>query len=161
MEDICTLMYMVKRATATGLRKHLFAALDDVENGDTVIVTRRGKPVATLTGAQAADLRPEPDQAALRTFCQKHRIRELSLFGSILRSDFGPSSDVDVLFDPERGKTYPHLEYLDMEDELGAIFGRRVDLVNRRVLLQHENEIRRHEILSTAKAIVTMKANAA
>ena len=54
MEDICTLMYMVKRATATGLRKHLFAALADVENGDTVIVTRRGKPVATLTGAQAA-----------------------------------------------------------------------------------------------------------
>jgi predicted nucleotidyltransferase len=48
-----------------------------------------------------------------------------------------------------------------MEDELGAIFGRRVDLVNRRVLLQHENGIRRHEILSTAKAIVTMKANAA
>lgn len=65
---------------------------------------------------------------------------------------------MDVLFDPERRKIYSHLEYLDMEAELGALFGRRVDIVNRRVLLGHDNDLRRNEILSTARPLVTMKA---
>jgi hypothetical protein len=60
-------------------------------------------------------------------FCQRHHIRKLALFGSVLREDFGPSSDVDVLveFDPEY---VPGLAFFEMEAELSRILGREVDL---------------------------------
>ena len=59
-------------------------------------------------------------------FCRRHHIRNLSLFGSVLRDDFGPSSDVDVLVEFEPGKT-PGLKFFAMQDELSGILGRRVD----------------------------------
>ncbi len=65
----------------------------------------------------------------LEAFCRRHHIRRLSLFGSVLRPDFGPDSDVDVLveFEPGRGPGYFGL--FDMEEELSAILdGRRVDI---------------------------------
>ena len=65
------------------------------------------------------------DEIAL--FCRRHRIRRLSLFGSILREDFGPDSDVDVLVEFEPGAT-PGLAFFAMQDELTEIFGRKVDL---------------------------------
>lgn len=67
-------------------------------------------------------------------FCRRHGIAELSLFGSVLRDDFGPASDVDVLveFAPERTPGYFGL--MEMEDELVAAVGRRVDLVSKRGL---------------------------
>ena len=67
-------------------------------------------------------------QDELRRFCQRHHIRRLSLFGSVLRDDFGPDSDVDVLveFDPEH---VPGWEFIDMQDELSEILGRPVDLL--------------------------------
>ncbi len=63
----------------------------------------------------------------LRRFCQHHRIRRLSFLGSVLRDDFGPESDVDVLveFDPEH---VPGLAFFSMEEELSTILGRPVDL---------------------------------
>ena len=66
-------------------------------------------------------------QDELRRFCQRHHIRRLSLFGSVLRDDFGPDSDVDVLveFDPEH---VPGLAFFSMEEELSTILGRPVDL---------------------------------
>lgn len=60
-------------------------------------------------------------------FCRRYRIRRLSLFGSILREDFGPESDVDVLVEFEPGAT-PGLAFFTMQVELTAIFGRKVDL---------------------------------
>jgi predicted nucleotidyltransferase len=60
-------------------------------------------------------------------FCRKHGIRKLSLFGSILRDDFGPDSDVDVLVDFAPGRT-PGLAFFAMQDELGRLLGRNVDL---------------------------------
>ncbi len=63
-------------------------------------------------------------------FCQKHHIRRLSLFGSVLRDDFRPESDIDVLveFDPAHGPTFFTL--YDMEEELSGILGgRKIDLV--------------------------------
>jgi predicted nucleotidyltransferase len=63
----------------------------------------------------------------LAAFCQQHKIRRLSLFGSILRDDFGPDSDVDVLVEFEPGAT-PGLAFFGMQDELTAIVGRKVDL---------------------------------
>jgi predicted nucleotidyltransferase len=60
-------------------------------------------------------------------FCEKHRIRKLSLFGSVLREDFTRRSDVDVLVEFEEGAT-PGFEFFDMQDELGRILRRKVDL---------------------------------
>ena len=64
---------------------------------------------------------------AIATFCQRHSIRRLSLFGSILRDDFGPQSDVDVLVEFEPGHV-PGLAFFAMQDELTALFGHKVDL---------------------------------
>jgi len=67
------------------------------------------------------------DQHELAAFCIRHHIRKLSLFGSVLRDDFGPESDVDVLveFEPDH---IPGLAFLDMEAELGRMLGHKVDL---------------------------------
>jgi len=83
-------------------------------------------------------------------FCRKWKIREFSLFGSVLRDDFRPDSDVDVLveFQPDHG--WGLYDVVDMEDELQTLFGRRVDLVMKGGL---RNPIRRREILSTRQVV--------
>ena len=65
---------------------------------------------------------------AIAEFCKRNHIRKLSLFGSILRDDFGPESDVDVLVEFEEGKT-PGLAYFTMQDELSELLRRPVDLL--------------------------------
>ena len=60
-------------------------------------------------------------------FCRRHHIRRLSLFGSVLRSDFRPDSDVDVLVEFEPGYV-PGLAFFGMEEELSQILDRKVDL---------------------------------
>jgi predicted nucleotidyltransferase len=60
-------------------------------------------------------------------FCRRHSVRSFALFGSVLRDDFGPESDIDVLVEFEPGKT-PGLAFFGMQDELSERFGRRVDL---------------------------------
>jgi hypothetical protein len=64
---------------------------------------------------------------AIASFCQRHHIRRLSLFGSILRDDFRPESDVDVLVEFEPGQT-PGLAFFAMQDELTELLGHKVDL---------------------------------
>ena len=66
-------------------------------------------------------------QDAIRDFCRRHHIRKFSIFGSALRPDFGPDSDVDVLVEFEEGHT-PGLDFFEMEIELSEILGRTVDL---------------------------------
>ncbi|MFZ1199912.1 MAG: nucleotidyltransferase family protein [Desulfobacterales bacterium] len=61
-------------------------------------------------------------------FCKRHRIRKLSLFGSVLRGDFGPESDVDVLVEFEPGTIMGLITLSGLELELGEIIGRKVDL---------------------------------
>ncbi|MEW5941278.1 MAG: nucleotidyltransferase family protein [Chloroflexota bacterium] len=63
----------------------------------------------------------------LAEFCKKNHIRKLAFFGSVLRDDFGPHSDVDVLVEFEEGKT-PGLAFFGMQAELSAILERKVDL---------------------------------
>ena len=67
------------------------------------------------------------DRERIAEFCRRNDIRRLALFGSVLRDDFTPESDVDVLveFEPGHG---PGLAFFDMQDELSAILGRKVDL---------------------------------
>jgi predicted nucleotidyltransferase len=77
------------------------------------------------------------DLGKLTEFCRKRHIRRLSFFGSVLREDFAPESDVDVLIEFMAGHT-PGLEIVDIEEELSALLGdRRVDLVNPKYLNPH------------------------
>lgn len=87
---------------------------------------------------------------ALSAFCRRWQVQELSLFGSVLRSDFRPDSDVDLLvtFKPEAHHDFE--AWCAMEDELRAIFGREVDLVERRQIV---NPFRRYEILRTKRVV--------
>lgn len=64
----------------------------------------------------------------IREFCERNSIARMSIFGSALRDDFGPDSDIDVLvvFIPGRA---PGLRFISMQDELSALLGRRVDLL--------------------------------
>src|SRR5213593_1698900 len=66
------------------------------------------------------------DRERIAAFCRRHHIRRLALFGSVLRDDFGPSSDVDVLVEFEPGRV-PGLRFFGMQEELSRILGRRVD----------------------------------
>ena len=97
------------------------------------------------------------EQDKIEDFCRRWKIRELSLFGSVLRNDFSPDSDIDVLADffPEAG--WGLLEHVQMQKELKDIFGRNVDLVSRRGLVRSENWIRKREILETAEILYAAK----
>ena len=65
---------------------------------------------------------------AIIAFCEKYPIRKLSLFGSVLRDDFRPDSDVDVLVEFEPGARISSFDLATMEIELGALIGRKIDL---------------------------------
>ncbi len=84
-------------------------------------------------------------------FCRKWKIVELSLFGSVLRDDFGPDSDVDVLVDFEKGAPWDAFDLPYMQDELSRLFrGRTIDFVESRGL---QNPFRRHRILGSRKVL--------
>ncbi len=83
-------------------------------------------------------------------FCRKWKVTELALFGSVLRDDFRPESDVDVLVTFSPDAPWSLWDWPDMTDELQAIFGREVDLLEKDAL---RNPFRRHTILSTRQVI--------
>jgi predicted nucleotidyltransferase len=85
------------------------------------------------------------DRARIEEFCRKWGIVELSLFGSALGEDFGPESDVDVLVQLKADAPWDAFHWVDMIEELRAIFGRDVDLVEKTAI---RNPFRRHHILS-------------
>lgn len=85
----------------------------------------------------------------LSALCARRHIRRLSLFGSALRADFRPESDVDMLIEFEAGHT-PGLEFVTIEDELSALCGgHRVDLVNPKYL----NRRLKDRVLAEAQVI--------
>ena len=94
---------------------------------------------------------------AIREFCAKWKIRELSVFGSILRDDFGPTSDVDFLADFDETADWDLFDHLDMEEELSSLVERPVDIVTRRSVESSENRYRRTSILSTAEPILARR----
>lgn len=95
----------------------------------------------------------EVPREKIAEFCRKWRVSELALFGSVLRDDFRPDSDVDVLltFEPDAGISL--FDYVDIEDELAEILGRRVDLVSRSVVESSNNPFRRRGILGSAHTV--------
>ena len=94
--------------------------------------------------------RIEFDHDRIAEFCRKWRIAELALFGSVLRDDFGPESDVDVLVSFVTGGGIRFDNRVEMLDALSAIFGREVDLVDKKTI---RNPFRRHSILTTKEVI--------
>ncbi len=86
-------------------------------------------------------------------FCKRWNISELAIFGSALRADFRPESDVDVLvsFAPQAHITL--FDMVHMQDELKSIFGREVDLISKRGLENSRNYLRRKNILDSAQVI--------
>lgn len=91
-----------------------------------------------------------PD-GALREFCGRWKVTELALFGSALRDDFSADSDIDLLVTFGSDSDWSLLDYVTMQDELGALLGRKVDLVTRRSIEASENPIRRRNILESAR----------
>ena len=89
----------------------------------------------------------------IAAYCEKWKIRELALFGSVLRDDFGPDSDIDVLVTFDGEATWSLWDVIQAELELQEIFGRPVDLVQRHSVEQSENWIRRRSILNTARTV--------
>jgi hypothetical protein len=92
-------------------------------------------------------------KAELGEFCRKWKIAELAVFGSVLREDFSPSSDIDVLVSFEPHARWSLMDIVEMQDELETVLGRKVDLVERRAIEQSENYIRRRYILDSAEPV--------
>ena len=86
-------------------------------------------------------------------FCRKWKITELALFGSVLRDDFRPDSDVDVMvsFAPEAH--WSLMDLVEMQSDLEATLGHKVDLVERFAVESSGNYIRRQHILSSAEPV--------
>lgn len=97
-----------------------------------------------------AKIQIEIPKEEIAAFCKRNHIRKLSLFGSVLRDDFRPESDIDVLveFDPDAKISF--FDLIDMEEELASILGRKVDLIEASAL---RNPFRRYEILRTQQVI--------
>src|SRR5688572_20413083 len=91
----------------------------------------------------------------IASFCQKYGVEEFSLFGSVLRDDFGPESDIDVMlaFAPGRGFTFENTP--DIQDELQTIFGRPVDVIEKGRI---RNPFRRHRIMNSYRVVYAARS---
>jgi predicted nucleotidyltransferase len=86
-------------------------------------------------------------------FCQRWRITEFALFGSVLRDDFDAESDLDILVAFAPDADWSLLDHVQMEQELEALLGRKVDLLSRRSVERSHNWLRRRKILDTAEIV--------
>ena len=98
-------------------------------------------------------IREQLDMSVIAAFCQRWRIRELSLFGSAVRGELREDSDVDLLVTFEEGAGWSLLDHTQMEQELSELLGRRVDLVSRNGIERSRNLVRRQSILESAEPI--------
>jgi len=89
-------------------------------------------------------------QEKIRDFCRRWKVTEFGLFGSILREDFQHDSDVDVLITFSPDSHHSLFDLARMEEELGVIFGKRVDLVEKAAL---RNPFRRQAILKSLEVV--------
>lgn len=94
-----------------------------------------------------------PPQTRLEAFCRKWMITELALFGSALREDFGPDSDIDLLVTFASGAKWTLLDHMRMELELAELFQREIDLIDYDSVTGGIPSKRKREILTTAQTI--------
>lgn len=93
------------------------------------------------------------DYEKIKAFCEKWKITEFSLFGSVLTDEFRPDSDVDVLVTFAEDAHWTLFDFVHVEGELRELFGREVDLVERIAVEQSPNYIRRKSILSNTRRV--------
>ena len=86
-------------------------------------------------------------------FGRRWNVRELSLFGSVVRSDFGSKSDIDILIDFDEDSRWGLFDHIQMQRELEEIFGRKVDLISKRAVINSGNRVIRQEIQQNAQVI--------
>lgn len=86
-------------------------------------------------------------------FCRRWKIQELALFGSALRDDFGPDSDVDILVTFAEDAEWGLFDHVQMQHDLQASLRRNVDLISKRAVERSQNWLRRQEILNTAQVL--------
>lgn len=89
----------------------------------------------------------------LVNFCQQRQITELALFGSVLRDDFRPDSDIDVLVTFVLDAKISLLDLVEIQDQFAELFHRSVDLIEKSTIKTSPNWIRRQEILNSATMI--------
>ena len=107
--------------------------------------------IASRLSTQAAQERSHLE-AAIVSFCQRWQIEEFHLFGSVLRDDFRPDSDIDVMVKFLSSARWG-FEIVDIKEELEQLFGRKVDLLTKRSIEGSHNWLRRKEILGTARLL--------
>ena len=95
---------------------------------------------------------PIPEKK-IKGFCKRWKVTEFALFGSVLRPDFRPDSDVDILVSFAPDAHWTLFDLVTMQDELEEIFGREVDLVEREAIEQSPNYFRRKSILKNPEVI--------
>lgn len=140
---------------ATNLRRNLYSVLKKVcatrEPVEVTLGSRASAVIVPRATSSAGARRPLVDLDAVAAFCKKYQVKSLALFGSVLRADFTPASDVDVLVD--LGERHVSVrEMFRMVDHLEAVFGRKVDMVERSNL-GSVDATRRKEILAAARVI--------
>ena len=89
----------------------------------------------------------------IAAFCERWQVTELALFGSVLRDDFRPESDIDVLIAFREEARHTLFDLVEMEEELTALFGREVDLTERAGIERSRNYLRRRAILQSTETI--------
>lgn len=103
-----------------------------------------------MTDERNKPLAIELPNEQIQRFCERFGVEELALFGSVLREDFGPESDVDVMLKFKPGYGFSFENTPDIQDELRAIFGRPVDVIE---MGRIRNSIRRRAIMSSHRVI--------
>lgn len=99
--------------------------------------------------------------AQLAEFCQRWCVAELSLFGSVLRDDFRPDSDIDVLVTYQATAKRGLFEKMTMQEELETLLHRKVDLISKKAIEQSQNWIRRKNILNSAEVVYAARSRGA
>jgi predicted nucleotidyltransferase len=118
------------------------------------VLTQRGQRLIGVIMVFKMTFVESIPQEEIRGFCQRWKVRELAVFGSALRADFRPDSDVDVLVSFHNSTHWGLFDHVQMRLELEAIFQRKVDLVTRRAVEQSQNTLLREHILNTARTIL-------
>jgi predicted nucleotidyltransferase len=96
----------------------------------------------------------------IAAFCKRWKVVEFALFGSAVREDFSPQSDIDALVSFAPQSDWGLFDHIQMKQELKELFGREVDLITRRAVEQSRNALLRSEILGTAKVLYSERENA-
>jgi len=109
--------------------------------------------MASRSATSSVPVVVEVDPAGLKEMCRRWKIAELDVFGSVARGEARIGSDVDLLVTFLPDAEWSLFDHVSIEDDLSALFGRRVDLVTRRAVERSGNALRREEILASARPI--------